>query len=241
MTAPVASLPMYDWPEARAATDAFWARLRDALRTRGIAAPDALARDAPHWTDPGLALSQTCGMPFRLGLHADVTLVGAPDYGLDGCPPGHYRSAIVARADDARRGPGDFARARFAFNATDSQSGWAALQAALGPLDPADGLRTGAHRASVAAVAAGLADVAAIDAVAWRFALAWEPAARALRVVGWTAPTPGLPMIAARGRDPAQAADAVEEAVRTLDEASRAALGLRGFVRFAPRDYLGAA
>ena len=35
---------MYDWPEARAETDAVWARLRDALRAAGLAAPDRLAR-----------------------------------------------------------------------------------------------------------------------------------------------------------------------------------------------------
>lgn len=40
----IAALPMYDWPEVRAAVDAEWARLRDALRTLGIDAPETLAR-----------------------------------------------------------------------------------------------------------------------------------------------------------------------------------------------------
>jgi hypothetical protein len=240
VTAPVASLPMHDWPEVRAATDALWAALRDALRARGLPAPDALSRGDPRWTDPGLALSQTCGLPFRLGLHARVTLVGAPDYGLAGCPPGQYRSAIVARADDPRAGAAAFARARFAYNAADSQSGWAALVAALGPRAPADGLRTGAHRASVVAVAEGRADVAAIDAVSWRLAEAWEPAARRLRVLAWTRPTPGLPFITAAGRDPAPYAAAAAAGIAALDPASRAALGLESFVRVGPAAYLAA-
>ncbi len=44
MTDPIAALPMYDWPEVRDEVDAEWARIRDALRGAGIAAPDALSR-----------------------------------------------------------------------------------------------------------------------------------------------------------------------------------------------------
>lgn len=40
----IAALPMYDWPEIRAGVDAQWARLREALRARGIDAPQALVR-----------------------------------------------------------------------------------------------------------------------------------------------------------------------------------------------------
>lgn len=44
MSAFIAALPMYDWPECRAETDAEWTRLRQILRTRGIDAPDLLVR-----------------------------------------------------------------------------------------------------------------------------------------------------------------------------------------------------
>ncbi|MBA3323756.1 MAG: PhnD/SsuA/transferrin family substrate-binding protein [Rhodobacteraceae bacterium] len=241
MTGPVASLPMHDWPELRGATDAFWAALRDALRAQGLAAPERLARDGSHWSNPELALSQTCGLPYRNRLHAEVTLIGALDYGLDECPPGYYRSALVAREDDPRAAAADFSDARFAYNALDSQSGWAALEAALGPRAPAAGLRTGAHRASIQAVAAGAAEIAAVDAVSWRLAQIWEPAAARLRAVGWTRPTPGLPMITAQGRNPAPYAAAVAVGIAALDPASRATLGLRGFRPFAPDVYLAAA
>lgn len=40
----IAALPMYDWPEARAETDAEWARLLDAFRAAGIDAPEHLVR-----------------------------------------------------------------------------------------------------------------------------------------------------------------------------------------------------
>jgi ABC-type phosphate/phosphonate transport system substrate-binding protein len=237
MGEPVAALPMYDWPEVRASTDAFWICLRAALEARGIAAPARLTRGADHWRNPGLVLGQTCGLPYRRGLHAAVTLIGAPDYGLEGCPPGRYRSALVVRADDPRECPRDFVEARYACNSNCSQSGHAALNEALGPLAPARGLLTGAHRASVIAVAQARADIAAIDAVSWRLARAWEPAAARLRVLGWTRPGPGLPMITAGGRDPAPFAGAIGDAIAALAPSHRAALGLAGFVRLRPVDY----
>ncbi len=40
----VAALPMYDWPETRAETDAEWLRLREVFRRAGIDAPKKLAR-----------------------------------------------------------------------------------------------------------------------------------------------------------------------------------------------------
>ncbi|MBP7241905.1 PhnD/SsuA/transferrin family substrate-binding protein [Amaricoccus sp.] len=239
MTAdPVATLPMYDWPEVRDHTNALWAGLRDALRARGLAAPEALSRDAMHWTAPALALSQTCALPLQLGLSQRVTLIGAPDYGHPACPPGYYRSALVVRADDRREAAEELAAARFAYNSTDSQSGWGALVAALGRLDPDQGLATGAHRDSVRAVAAGKAEVAAIDAQSWRLALAWEPSAAQLRVAGWTRPTPGTPFVTAGGRDPAPFAAACAEAIATVAPPVRAALGLAGFAALTPAHYV---
>lgn len=240
MSAPVASLPMYDWPEVRGATDALWARMRAALATRGLPAPERLSRDATHWDNPDLALGHTCGLPYRQRLHARTTLIGAPDLGLDACAPGQYRSALVARLDDPRDDVQAFRDARFAFNEVGSQSGWAALVAALGPREPREGHETGGHRASVQAVAAGRADIAAIDAASWRLAEAWEPAAHALRVVGWTRPTPAPPLIVAGRRDPAPWRQAMSEAIAGLDAVSRAAIGWKGFVVLTPEDYFEA-
>ena len=44
MSSHIAALPMYDWPEIRAETDALWAALRDRLRAAGVEAPETLAR-----------------------------------------------------------------------------------------------------------------------------------------------------------------------------------------------------
>ena len=56
-------------------------------------------------------------------------------------------------------------------------------------------IETGAHRASIVAVAEGRADVCAIDCRSWHMAKRYEPGAKELRVVGWTGLRKGLPMI----------------------------------------------
>lgn len=240
----IAALPMYDLPELMPATDRLWSGIRDRLRAAGIAAPDALTRGQddlmPHWLARDLVLSQTCGLPFRARLHADVTLIGTPDYGLPGCPPGYYRSVFVARGDDPRATLSAFDGATLAWNDGMSQSGWAAPMAhaqATG-LHFAPGPRTGGHRASIRAVAEGRADLAAIDALTWELLAGREPAHAALRVVGRTEPSPGLPLIAAAGADGDAIFDAVAEAISALSESDRRDLHLRGIVRIAPQTYL---
>ena len=59
-------------------------------------------------------------------------------------------------------------------------------------------LISGGHRNSIRMVAAGEADVTAVDAKTWALALKHEPAARELTVAGWTAKRKGLPFITAR-------------------------------------------
>lgn len=234
----VAALPMYDWPEVAVATDALWAAIRDRLAAEGVAAPERLTRSrgiAEVWTDPGLVLGQACGLPLVRTLAGRVEVVGALDYGVAGAPPGWYRSAVVVRADDPREGLAAFRGARIAVNGTDSQSGWGAILREAAPLGAGGRffgavVVTGAHRASVAAVAGGDADVAAIDAVSWRLAERFVPAAAGLRVLLSTGPTPGLPLIAARGTDVAPHRRAIAAAVAGLDGEARAALGVRGFV-----------
>ncbi|WP_128514078.1 phosphate/phosphite/phosphonate ABC transporter substrate-binding protein [Tabrizicola thermarum] len=240
----IASLGMYDFGPAQAANDRLWALIRTGLRGRGIEAPEALTRGEraywDAWTAPDLILSQTCGYPFRARLHDRVTYVGTPDYGVEGCAPGYYRSVFVARAKDPRQDLADFNGAGFAYNDALSQSGWAAPQthvARLG-LSLPPRLQTGGHRLSAAAVAEGRADIAALDAVTFALMQAGDPVVGQLKVVAMTDPTPGLPYITAADRDPQPIFDAVSEAIAALDPADRGHLWLNGFVRLRVEDYL---
>ena len=241
----IASLGMYDFGAAMAANDRLWALIRTGLRGRGVTAPEALTRGEhaywDAWAAPDLLLSQTCGYPFRARLQGRVTYVGTPDYGVEGCAPGYYRSVFVARSDDPRRDVIEFGGARLAFNEPLSQSGWAAPQthaAGLGlRLVPA--LQTGGHRLSAAAVAEGRAEIAALDAVTFALMQAQDPDSVArLKVVGMTSPTPGLPLITAAGRDAGPLFDAASEAIAALDAADRAILRLKGLVRIPVEAYL---
>lgn len=234
---------MYDRAETAAANDRFWALIAAGLRARGLAAPDRLTRGPgaywPAWQDPGLVLSQTCGFPFRARLKDQVALVATPDYGIADCPPGHYASVFVARAEDPRCLP-EFRTARFAYNEGLSQSGWAAAQnhAATMGFHFRPSLETGSHRLSALAVAEGRADLAALDALTWAMIRRWEPMAAALRVVAQTAPTPGLPYITARSANVEASFQALVEAVERLSPQDRDTLSLRGIVRIATERYL---
>ena len=240
----LATLPMYDWPHITPATDGLYAAVRDRLRAHGLDAPDLLTRDDSlwaQWESPGLVFGQTCGMPFRTVLHDRVALIGTPDFGLPDAPPGYYYSVLVVRRGETRPVEA-FIDRKLAFNGQDSQSGWAAPQnhvAARGLPPFANTLHTGAHRLSARAVAEGRADIAAIDAVTWRFFARFEPAfADRLTILDRTDPTPGLPYICAPDRDLAATRAAVTEAVAGLSPDIRAELGLRGIVAIPLERYL---
>lgn len=241
----IASLGMYDRAETAAAHDRLWALIRDGLRAAGEIAPDALTRGEhaywDAWTSPDLVFSQTCGFPFRARLHDRVTLIGTPDYGLPGCPPGHYTSVYVARRDDPRQTLAAFSGTRFAYNEELSQSGWAAPQnhaAALGLKFPPY-LRSGGHKLSALAVAEGRADFAALDALTWELLCKYDTFAADLREIARTAPTtPVLPYITAKGRDSDLYFRVTQAAIAALSTADRDTLHLKGLVRIPSESYL---
>lgn len=230
-----ASLPMYDRPSTRAAHDVLWHLIRDRLRDLGIDAPEALDRATPHmegWARPDLLIGQICNLPYRACFRDRVTPIGAAEYGLPETPAGHYRSVWIVRADDPARSLADCAGYRFAFNEGLSNSGWGTpiLQAldlglALRPV-----LRTGAHAASLAAVVAGRADLAALDAITLGLLHRDTPEASGIRVLDRTPATPGMTFITAPGRDPAPLHAAIAGAIAALPREAAETLGLRAIV-----------
>ncbi len=233
-----AALPMYDFPALRPSWDGLWQEMRARLVEAGFRAPAGLTWDRPPavmWRDPALILGQTCSLPWRRGLRDFLTVIGAFDFGLKGCPPGYYNSVIVVPKASRARAAAELEDARAAVNALDSQSGHAALADWLGEAPEAPVL-TGAHLGSIRALAEGRADVAAIDAQSWEI-LRREPPARALREIARTRPTPGLPLVTAERRQAAAVADAVAFAVARAPTRVLRPLGIRGFVRFGDADY----
>jgi ABC-type phosphate/phosphonate transport system substrate-binding protein len=240
----IASLGMYDFGPAMAANDRLWTLIRDALRVHGKPAPEGLVRGDgaywPAWTAPDLVLSQTCGYPFRARLHDKVTYIGTPDYGVEGCPPGFYRSVFVARKTDLRQSLPEFHGAPFAFNEDLSQSGWAgpqnharAIGVHLPPLVP-----SGAHRLSARAVAEGRADIACIDMVTLSLMQEHDTVVADLKLMDMTVPTPGLPYIAALGTDADLMLNIIRSAIASLSAQDRTTLRLKGVTRIPTDVYL---
>jgi ABC-type phosphate/phosphonate transport system substrate-binding protein len=207
----VASLSMYDLPELRPATDAWWQGLARAFRREGIAdVPDALdRRDAHHevWLLPDLLFSQTCGYPLTHALAGKVELVATPCYATEGCEGPNYCSFVMVAADSAASTIGDLRGKRCAINGLDSQSGCNALRLLVAPAAKDSRFFgrvtiSGGHQPSLALVASGQADVAAVDCVTHGLLARHRPQALAgTRVLCRTASAPGLPYVTRAGAD----------------------------------------
>ncbi|MBT3246139.1 MAG: PhnD/SsuA/transferrin family substrate-binding protein [Actinobacteria bacterium] len=243
----VAGLPMYDWPEVRDEVDALWAAIARRLCQVGVDAPVGLWRPdhvSELWVAPNLLAAQVCGLNVVGSLRGRVEVLGALDYGVEGCQPGDYRSVVACHAGDPADGLDDFRGRCAAINGRESQSGHAALVDLIAPL--AEGGRffdevveTGSHRASIRAVAEGRADLTSIDAVAWSLATSHEPAVDELRIIGWTEPMPAPPLVIGWAhvglRETVNAA--VSEAVALLGEEVRRPLDLYGYRVRSTSDY----
>lgn len=201
----IASLPMYDLPEIRAATNAWWSGMAAALRRAGIeGVPRQLIRVdnvVTVWRDPNLLLSQTCGYPLVHDMAGILQPVATPIYDAPGCDGPSYSSAIVVSAEQSANDISALRGAVCAINRPDSQSGYNCLRAVLSPL--AEGkpfftrvIETGSHTHSLEMISRGDADVCAIDCVTHTLLTRHRPQALAnTRILGYTAQAPGLPYV----------------------------------------------
>ena len=153
----IASFPMYDWPEVRNATDAWW---RGLSRHLGVAVE--LDRNPDHfaaWRRADLAFSQTCGYPFTHEFKGLLKYVATPHYAVPGCHEASYCSFIFARFDQP---PDSFRGGVAVVNNPDSMSGMLALKLVFAPFAAkgkffARALESGSHVKSMLAVRDGLA------------------------------------------------------------------------------------
>ena len=210
--------------------------IRDAVGKVVASDPASLPPDEldPYelWLQPALLFAQTCWGPMELGLSDHVQVVGQPKYdGFEGGQGELYSSAIIMRAGEAPSVkspldgsaivPLDLLRGRrFTFNDPQSMSGLLGLTRDLNVMNQtldvfAGRSQSGGHRDSIKAVAAGTADVAAIDCKSFALAQRFEPAAQKVTVVGWTRRRKGLPFITSR-HTPQEVVAVMCEAVRKL-------------------------
>lgn len=208
----IASLPMYNPAEAPGASAALWSGLARHFRRAGVTdVPDRLLENPAipdHWFSPQLLFSQTCGYPLTHALKGRVQIVATPCYDAEGCDGSSYCSFVIVPSDSPATSPADLRGRRVAFNTPDSQSGMNTLRALFAPLS--DGktffgevIETGSHAASLAAVAAGKADVAAVDCVSFElFRRHGRGDTKTVRVLCRTDNAPNLPFITAGNASP---------------------------------------
>lgn len=198
---------MYDHPAQRAANDRLWAAMAGSLRSEGVAdVPETLDRSRDvHalWRDPSLLFGQTCGYPLIADSSLALRVLALPVYATQGCVGATHTSVIVARADDVGTSLDNFLQRRAAVNDRRSNTGMNLLRAMIAPVAGegaffASVTETGSHRASMIAVGAGQADIAAIDCVTYAAIAHFEPAVTAaLRIVAYSPASPTLPFVTA--------------------------------------------
>ena len=225
----IATLQMYDWPEIRDATDAFWHGL-----SRHLGEAVALSRPADHkapWRDPALLFSQTCGYPFTHEFAGKLTLLGTPHYEAEGCQGFTYCSFIFARNNAPQIA---------VINDEDSMSGMLALKLACKQAFAQTHI-SGGHLASLDALQKGTADICAIDAVCVALARIHRPhLLEGLIEVTRSPAVPGLPFVTSLAN--AERAPQMRHAIQAAFAdpalaAARAALLLKDFSRTTVTDY----
>jgi ABC-type phosphate/phosphonate transport system substrate-binding protein len=196
---------MYDPPELRREVDAWWAALAVAFRREGVEhVPERLDRGTAFdvlWSAPDLLFAQACGYPL-IGAWSDkLRYLSTPCYAAPGCDGPNYCSFIVVPADSRAQTIEDLRGAHCSINGRVSHSGYNALRAHVAPL-ARDGRFFGAvsisggHSESLAQLAAGAVDIAAIDCVSYALLSRCRPdAIAATRIVGRTVSAPGLPYV----------------------------------------------
>ncbi|OWV78565.1 phosphate ABC transporter substrate-binding protein [Rhizobium sp. N122] len=249
---PLASIAMYVTSKPLAdATAELWSFLRRYLSQAGLTdLPKTLDRTVAYdeaWLRPDLLLSQTCGYPFARRLRGKVRLVATPVYDYPGCDGPLMRSFIIVRTESPLRSLEDLRGTTAAINSPDSNSGSNLFRAAVAPL-AREGrffgriIETGSHGGSIAAVAEGRADSAAIDCVTYENVRRFDPGhLEGVRIIAETVKGPGLPFITS--------GDASDERVLLLRGAlaaavkdpslvaTRATLGLVDFAVLSEADY----
>ena len=163
-------------------------------------------------------VGQVCGITLATQPKARFHYLSTPSLAADGVPPGHYNSLIITPREGGLAAATDFdpARHRAAINEPGSFSGTLTfieyMRGKTGH-DLQGAVRSGGHLNSVAMVAEGAVQLAAIDRASFRLAQAAIPAAvAAVKVIDDT-PFYPAPAFVADGALPGTAVAPLREAL----------------------------
>lgn len=201
----IASLPMYDFPEVRHATDALWQSMERHFRREGIAqVPHRLVHDQylnSLWSDDELLISQCCGYNIVHRYKDHLQVLATPWFNAPGCFEGNYASTIVVHENSLHRDVVDMLGTVVVINGPESHSGMNALFSLVAPYSRdgrffAEVKISGSHAQSLSALEKGDADVASVDCVTYELLRRYRPAAiGGTRALGLTYTTPAPPYV----------------------------------------------
>lgn len=210
------------------------------IAARLVEGPDWQAQ--LHMLDTGVAQAAfICGLPYTRRSAALEPLAAPVQAGERYGGQPIYFSDLLVRAESPFASLADLRGARWASNEPGSLSGHVIMLAHLAAIGARQGFfgsarETGSHLASLAALLAGEADVAAIDSTVLDLATRDDPGPlERLRVVATLGPNPAPPFVVARSV-PAVLRERLRATLTTLHThgAGRAALELAGIARMAP-------
>ena len=186
-----------------------------------------------QWHSGRLLLGQACGYDVATWQSRTLRVLGAPHFGFEGCEGAQYRSFVVVREQSPARSLSDLRGARCVINTETSHSGMNTLRTLVEPLRASGSFFgalkvSGAHERSVAMVASGEADVAAIDCITYGLLQKHRPGAlESLRVIGESDLAPAPPFVTSASTSLEEAAALRAALSEVIAEAAPAWAALR--------------
>ena len=201
----IASLPMYDLPEIRWATDEFGIGILSHFKRQGIrSVPDRLIHDIPVnqlWSDKRMIFSQCCGYDVVYGYKNRLRVIATPRFKSPECRGHDYVSFIIVHTDSQYADISEMQGTIAVINGCQSQSGMNAMMSLASEYYAGDDffsniLTSGSHRNSLSYIKNKLADVASIDSMTYTLLERHCPDCVAdTRVLGTTYPAPAPPYV----------------------------------------------
>lgn len=197
MTGGAIKLDMYLAAPSMAAFAALSKRMQAVLKENGVDLHGTFAA--------GFAAGHVCGVTFATAPEERYRYLATMVADSAEVPAGYYDSLLVTSATDGLSSPSDFdpTRHRAVINETGSFSGdltFAAHMKAAYGISLGDVMQSGAHLRSITMVAAGEADLTAIDRISFSLARHAVPhGVDNVSVIGRTASHPGIAFVADAG------------------------------------------
>lgn len=196
---------------------------------------------------PDLVIGHTCGYPLMTRLQDALMPVCLPCFDVPGASAKLYSSQFIVPANSTIDSLQQCQGKVVAINNSNSNSGMNVLRYALAKLGTTAGffsevLMSGGHLASIEAVATNRAQLAAIDCVTYQLIADQNPALMsAVRIIGYSEQTCGLPFVVPRSRYSQQLCDntisAFNQALTELPSSARTRLHLDHFESVCLDDY----